>query len=155
MTGSLQIKNGKYYAVLNYKDNNGKRKQKWLCTELDVKGNKRKAEQFLHNAIIEYEGMSEIKTDILFCDYIMKWLGDMKNHIEITTFEGYSNNIKNHIYPYFYKNKIKLTELTAKDISEYYNYKMKSLSANSVKRHHANIRKCLQKAFFFVIIGRL
>ena len=152
MTGSLQIKNGKYYAVLNYKDNKGKRKQKWLCTELDAKGNKRKAEQFLHNAITEYEDMNEIKPDILFCEYIMKWVEDMKNHVEITTFEGYYNNIKKHIYPYFYKKKIKLTELTAKDISTYYSYKLNTLCPNTVKRLHANIRKCLQKAFIEDII---
>lgn len=37
MTGSLQEKNGKYYAVLNFKDNEGKRKQKWVSLDMDVK----------------------------------------------------------------------------------------------------------------------
>ena len=32
MTGSLQTKKGKYYAVLNLKDKRGNRKQKWICT---------------------------------------------------------------------------------------------------------------------------
>ena len=44
MTGSLQIKNDKFYMVLNSTEN-GKRKQKWISTGLPVKGNKRKAEQ--------------------------------------------------------------------------------------------------------------
>ena len=44
MTGSLQIKNNKYDIVLNDYVN-GKRKQKWVKTELPIKGNKRKAEQ--------------------------------------------------------------------------------------------------------------
>ena len=44
MTGSLQIKNNKYYIVLNDYVN-GKRKQKWVKTELPIKGNKRKAER--------------------------------------------------------------------------------------------------------------
>lgn len=43
MTGSLQVKNGKYYMVLNSTEN-GKRKQKWISTGLTEKGNKRKAE---------------------------------------------------------------------------------------------------------------
>ena len=30
MTGSLQIKSDKFYAVLNFKDVNGKRVQKWV-----------------------------------------------------------------------------------------------------------------------------
>lgn len=45
MTGSLQIKNDKYYAVLNFKDHSGKRAQKWVSLGLPaVKGNKRLAE---------------------------------------------------------------------------------------------------------------
>lgn len=39
MTGSLQVKNGKYYAIINLTDTNGKRKQKWISTGLEIKGN--------------------------------------------------------------------------------------------------------------------
>ena len=42
MTGSLQIKNDKYYIIVNLKEN-GKGKQTWIATGLDVTGNKRKA----------------------------------------------------------------------------------------------------------------
>jgi len=38
MTGSLQEKSGKYYAVLNTKDLSGKRKQKWIDTGVLVEG---------------------------------------------------------------------------------------------------------------------
>ena len=41
MTGSLAIKNGKYYAVLNVYEM-GVRKKKWICSNLPEKGNKRK-----------------------------------------------------------------------------------------------------------------
>lgn len=34
MTGSVQVKNGKWYCVLNMKDENGKRKLKWIGTGL-------------------------------------------------------------------------------------------------------------------------
>ena len=34
MTGSLQVKNGKFYMVLNTYEN-GKRKVKWIATGLD------------------------------------------------------------------------------------------------------------------------
>ena len=54
MTGSLQIKNDKYYIIVNLKEN-GKRKQKWIATGLDVKGNKRKAEQLLRETLLECE----------------------------------------------------------------------------------------------------
>ena len=45
---SLQIKKGKYYAVIDFKDKEGKRKQKWISTGLDAKNNKRKAEQGIY-----------------------------------------------------------------------------------------------------------
>ena len=68
--GSIQEKNGKYYAVINIKDINGKRKQKWISTKLSVNGNnKRKAEVFLQKQIQEYSLKENlVQTDILFCD---------------------------------------------------------------------------------------
>ena len=38
VTVSLHEKNGKYHTVINYKDDNGTRKQKWQSTHLSVKG---------------------------------------------------------------------------------------------------------------------
>ena len=54
MTGILQVKNEKYYCVLDFKDEFGKRKRKWISTGLTVKGNKRKATEFLNKIITEY-----------------------------------------------------------------------------------------------------
>ena len=56
MTGSLQIKNGKYFAVLNFRDQHGKRVQKWFSLGLDVKGNKRRAETMLNELLVQYQG---------------------------------------------------------------------------------------------------
>ena len=44
VAGHLSVKNGNYYAVLNYKNAEGKRKTKWISLGLPEKGNKRKAE---------------------------------------------------------------------------------------------------------------
>ena len=52
MTGSLQVKSDKFYAVLNFKNQEGKRVQKWICLNLPVRGNKRKAEAMLREATI-------------------------------------------------------------------------------------------------------
>lgn len=43
MKGSLQVSHGTYYVVVNYKDEFGKPKQKWISTELKEQGNKTKA----------------------------------------------------------------------------------------------------------------
>ena len=47
VTGSLQTKRGKYYAVLNLYDHTGKRKQKWVSTGYEIRGNKKAAKAFL------------------------------------------------------------------------------------------------------------
>ena len=52
MTGGIYEKKGKYYAVLNLCDENGKRIKKWIPTGLDVKNNKRRAEAFLQEKIM-------------------------------------------------------------------------------------------------------
>ena len=57
MTGSLQEKNNKFYAVLNFKDSNGKRVQKWISLNLPVKGNKRKSEAMLNDLLVQYQGL--------------------------------------------------------------------------------------------------
>ena len=44
VAGHLSVKNGNYYAVLNYKNAEGKRKTKWISLGLPEKGNKRKAD---------------------------------------------------------------------------------------------------------------
>ena len=54
LTGSLQSKNNKYYAVLNLTVD-GKRKPKWIPLGLPVRGNKRQAETLLAQLITEYE----------------------------------------------------------------------------------------------------
>lgn len=61
MTGSLQIKSDKYYAVLNFQDKDSKRVQKWLPLNLTVKGNKRRAEVMLNELLVEYGGLEAIE----------------------------------------------------------------------------------------------
>ena len=82
MTGSLTIKNGKYYAILNVYEN-GKRKKKWICSGLPEKGNKRRAEQFLREKIAEHERMEGIvRSDVLFL--IMFVFGWSRSHELLT-----------------------------------------------------------------------
>lgn len=54
MTGTLQVKRGKYFCVLDYRDENGARKFKWISTGLEEKGNKRKATEMLNKILMEY-----------------------------------------------------------------------------------------------------
>ena len=105
MTGSLQQKNGKYYAVINLTDQSGKRKQKWISTGYEIKGNKKKAEQFLRDKLKEFELQENlIFTDMLFCDYAVHWLQVVEKTVDIITFQGYKGITEAHIIPYFKDN---------------------------------------------------
>lgn len=84
---------------------------------------------------------------ILFSDYIEKWVERLKYKWQDSTYEGYSNIIYNHISPYFKKEKIYVNNIKPSDIEGYFSYKIKQgYSGNTIRKHHANIRKCLKSA---------
>lgn len=92
VTGSLQIKNKIYQAVLSYKENN-KWKTKWVSTKVKaIKGNKKKAQAELEK--IKDKFQKEINTEcpveanLKFIDYMRKWLKMMKacNYTKNPTF---------------------------------------------------------------------
>lgn len=149
MTGSLQKRYNRYYVVLNLKDEYGRRKQKVINTELEFKlGNKRKAEKMLRDLLKKYEDTQiTICNNILFGDYMIEWLKSREGEIETSTYQGYWHIINHHIAPYFNQRKITLQEITASDIQKYYRkLSGDGLSANTIRRHHANIRKAINDA---------
>lgn len=154
MTGSLQIKNDKYYAVLNLKDENGKRKIKWISLDMEVKNNKRKAEQALNKLIAEYDKNKIVATDKQkFTDFMEKWLELTKSSIKSTTHYGYCINFYTHIKPYFNKLNVTLDSLSPMHIQGYYNAMLEEgLSAGTIHKHHANIHKALDYAMKMNII---
>ena len=148
MTGSLQIKNDLFYAVLNFKDKNGKRKQKWIPLQLPVKGNKRKAEAVLQKLIMQYQELEHIEPfKMLLSQYIEKWIERDKAHVTVTTYNQYMNMLKLHIAPYFDSKGITVVKVTPGDLEDYYRFKVaEGLSPNTVIKHHAIIRSALQWA---------
>ena len=154
MTGSLTIKNGKYYAVLNIYEN-GKRKKKWICSELSEKGNKRRAEQFLREKLAEYERMEGIvRTDIRFSDYVRIWLDHIARNVDVVTMQGYQVLADSHILPYFDELGIRLSDIDHKTIQRYIDHEYRNgrldgkggLSARSLKLHKNIINQTLNLA---------
>lgn len=161
ISGSLQQKNGKYYAVLNFKTNeiqpNGKPKYKtkWFNTGYTVKGNKKKAQKFLDDKKAEYEKKNIDYSDLLFTDYLEIWLKNIKTELRPSTYRGYVGNVNNHIIPYFKCKKIKLQDLRPWELEDFYNYlatnnsksdKTEPLSATTIKHIHRTISKALNDA---------
>ena len=155
VAGHLQEKNGMFYVVLNYRDENGKRKTPWISTNLPVKGNKKRAENFMMDVrrnfvppnvqrIEEREAMQ--KGDILFTDFLLKWLRVAKSTVKLTTYASYEMMATRIIIPYFEILNIKLKELTTEDIQEFYSAQLERVSANTVIHYHAVIHRALKYA---------
>lgn len=170
MTGSLQTKNGKFYIVLNFKDNKGKYKTKWIGTGLEIKNNKRKAEQMIPNIVNENlslenqeEEKQEEKQEEYFVDFLKSWLENKKDKIELLTWESYDTYVSKHLVPYFEILSLKLTEIKPKHIIDYYECKFKGgrcdgkeggLSVRSIKSHSLIIKEVLNDAVIREIINR-
>lgn len=152
ITASLQIKNNIYQVVLNYKDINGKRKQKWVSTGLSQKGNnKRLASQKMQEILSDFkEGLNNESTnnspDKLLTAYLQEWLLSIKNTIEENTYDSYKV-IVNKICDYFEDKQLLLKDLKPVHIQEFYTtlYE-KKLTGNTVLHYHNVIRKSLQTA---------
>ena len=155
VAGHLQEKNGMFYVVLNYRDENGKRKTPWISTNLPVRGNKKRAENFMMDVrrnfvppnvqrIEEREAMQ--KGDILFTDFLLKWLRVTKSTVKLTTYASYEMMATRIIIPYFETLNIKLKELTTEDIQEFYSAQLERVSANTVIHYHAVIHRALKYA---------
>ena len=86
VAGHLTLKNGRYYAVLNYRNAGGQRKTKWISLGLSEKGNKRKAEAELARLRAEFEPPKEVgdlSSDMLFADYLLEWLEIAKGRLAV------------------------------------------------------------------------
>ena len=151
VAGHLQEKHGIYYIVLSYKDSSGKRKTKCESTGLPVKKNKKKAESLLldrRRTFVPPQEQAEIPLDdcILFADFMIKWLEIVKSSIQITTYASYQTMIQGVIVPYFRKKDIRLADLKAVDLQEFYTKQLERVKANSVIHYHAAIHKALKYA---------
>lgn len=176
VSGNLRIKNNYYYIVLSFKGIDNIRKQKWFATGINAKtGSKREANMLLteyqKNFDVESEEIiseiisksSVVKTNqknniikpqpineqskILFCDYLLEWVERMRNQLAENTFYDYKRTLKNVLYPYFKKKKIRLCDLTVNDIEEFYTYKQKTCKPITILHFHAYIRKSLKMAY--------
>ncbi len=149
VAGHLQVKKGYYYAVINYLDSVGKRHSKWFTTGLPEKGNKRKAEAFLtemrNNFVIPTE-MGDLSSDMLFADYLEQWVEIVKIRVKLPTYASYVGMIKSTLSPYFRAKKIRLRELEARHLQQFYTEKLRTVKANSVIHYHAVIHQALRYA---------
>lgn len=142
MTGSLQIKKDRYHAVLNFRDQNGKRVRKWINLNMPVKDDKRNAEAALYELLVTHRGYEAVEpTNQMLSQLVGQRLEANRLNIAVTTYDQYLNILGNHIRPYFDSKRITVSKPAAGDFKD-----KKGLSSNSVIKQHAVIRTALQWA---------
>ena len=149
VAGHLTLKNGKYYAVLNYKNAGGQRKTKWISLGLSEKGNKRKAEAELARLRAEFEPPKEVgdlSSDMLFADYLLEWLEIAKGRLAVATYSSYAAMIKKPVGPYFRQRNLTLRELEARHLQMFYSEMLRKVKPNTVIHYHAIIHSALKYA---------
>lgn len=152
ITGSLAERNGRYTAILNLYDEDGKRRQKSIALGIPVKGNKRKAQAQLEELKRAYslglpqEGKTGQESQ-LFADFLRDWLEITAPTIERTTYQSYRGLIAARLDPFFRARGLRLRELEPKHIRELHrSIFADGCGANTVIHYHAVVRKALQYA---------
>ena len=155
ITGFVTVKGGKYYAVLNVHDEMGRRKPKWVPTDLPQRGNKRNAEKILQNLIDEWNNKEVPFCSMSLDEYLEQWIEQADAGIKPNTYRMYRANVMNHILPYFKEHRVMLTDLKPQHLEEFYRMKQspgsnlcnnKPLSATTIKHFHQVLSKALTDA---------
>ena len=156
VTGNLQIKKGYYYAVINLKDENGKRIPKWISTGIvATEKNRKKAECFLAEEIHRWNERKGIFVKTNLAEYLEFWLTTIENEVRPNTYRGYCGNMRTHIIPYFKAHPVALQDVTPFVLEDYYYSLLRpesnltsgaALSATTISHHHQNISKALADA---------
>ena len=149
VAGHLTLKNGRYYAVLNYRNAGGQRKTKWISLGLPEKGNKRKAEAELARLRAEFEPPKEVgdlSSDMLFADYLLEWLEIAKGRLAVATYSSYAAMIKKPVGPYFRQRNLTLRELESRHLQMFYSEMLRKVKPNTVIHYHAIIHSALKYA---------
>lgn len=151
MKARLEKRNDYYYIIVDKRKEGQGREVKKTNTK-----NKKEAEKMLVDIQYKINTQQYGMTDkTLFTEFLNDWLETyVKSNCRQTTYEAYKLNLDVHVIPFFKKLNVSISNITPVMIQKYYYEKLKSgLSANTVRKHHANIRKCLDYAKKMQIIN--
>lgn len=172
ITGSVQINKGYYFIVFNMYNEYGKRKPEWHSTGLKVDNNDRKnnqirkqAEKMLNEELVRVNAENSFSnklntiaknskySNMLFSDYMLEWLENIKPKVVQSTYIGYEQVVKGRLCPYFKSKKIKLIDLRPRDIQDFINYLYKQrLKGSTIAHYTSNMNTALKEAVIAEII---
>lgn len=165
----IAVKNGKNYVVFDYKDHSGKRKRKWVNTELPEKCSKKALKEAIEAIVTAFDkgiadGEIAIKSanavplavvsdenasNMLLGDFFSDWLTYIKPNVARTTHFCY-RRISDRYMEYINENYPKLTlgQVNHNHVQNFINYKLDNgCKGNSVKQYYL----ALHSAFAYAV----
>lgn len=156
VTGSVQSKKGRLYAVIQYKEGS-KSKYVWRSLGLSEETPQTQVKKIFRKIISDFEAELEKNTkeknrsenEIPVFDYMEKWLSRYERNLQLNTYRSYENMINGKIKRYFKTNEnLTIGNLKPKDIELFYESLFDDgVVANTVIHYHAVLRKAFQQAF--------
>ncbi len=159
------VKNGKHYVVFDYKDKAGKRKRKWVKTDLPEKCSKKllnaKVDEIVERFSEDFGNENNKCNNTPLSHQPIKeffdmWLSTIKTDIARTTFYGYQRITKRFLeyldkeYP-----DITLSDVNHNIVQEYLNTKYKSGLKNiSVKQYYLALHSAFSYAMKMELIEK-
>ena len=145
LQGSIQEKNGKYYAVIGYNDViTRKRKMKWIGLGLDTSDRKADINKAFREAVRNFEqeyrrmceGMSS-PDEYPLVAFLNDWLDKVKiRTVQKSTFHGYKSLVNGKIARFF-GDKFTLGDLNIRTVTAFYEtFRTKNCSESTVLRYH-------------------
>ena len=162
ITGHISEKKGKWYAVINLYDTEGKRHEKWKSLDLEAKkGTKTEANHRLNQLLEKYntgdlyllESMTRAERErnriagMRVEDYLDEWIKTYQQNVSKSTYSSYKMYVHTHMIPFFKPMNIKVKELTGDEINDYYAHlRTKGLKGTTCQRHHALLHLAFKSA---------
>ena len=167
VTGNLQVKNGKYYVLVNLYDRSGKRSIKWVALGLDARGNKKAAKARMAEVLDEYNrsqrklmrAVSKKKAPEQFiqrreeiqsqpiAEFLTDWIDSASNRLQPSTIDGYMKMVNGRITEFFGNSGITIGDLAGEDLNDFYAYLEDSgLSGTSALHYHGLIHAAFSYA---------
>ena len=161
---SIRERNGKFNVIYNYKDDSGKRRQKWETYDTKAEAKKRKREieykQEMGSLVVrKCKTLSDLLTEYVSLYGKEKWA--------LSTYEGNVGLIRNYIEPMI--GSVKLSEINTRFMERYYqgllqtkavgnpvkgNKKNEFVSASTVREIHKLLRNCFEQAIKWEMIEK-
>lgn len=168
-------KKGKIYVVINYKDENGAFKRKWIKTGLDEGAKKKEINAVTEQIVTEYYNSivledkvqvddesamsvpmatvsavsnSKESSDLIkLVDFMDKWLEYKKPRVSKLTYQSYRSNVR-YAKDFFEDKELNIQEVKPLDIQDYYNSIIKKGCKNSTVM---NRHLCLHNIFDYAV----